>query len=90
MDYKVYYRIGNNIRCLRESFGLSQEELAFEIGIGKSAICQYETGTSIPVRDVLIKIAKYFHVTETDLLQNRQWTMKTLDRRMNFIIRFVI
>ena len=70
MDYKVYYRIGNNIRCLRESFGLSQEELAFEIGIGKSAICQYETGTSVPVRDVLIKIAKYFHVTETDLLQN--------------------
>lgn len=70
MDNKVYYKIGNNIKCLRESFGLSQEELALEIGIGKSAICQYETGTSIPVRDVLIKIAEYFHVTETDLLQN--------------------
>ena len=51
MDNKVYYKIGNNIKSLRESFGLSQEELALEIGIGKSAICQYESvlGTHLPL-----------------------------------------
>lgn len=78
MDNKVYYKIGNNIKSLRESFGLSQEELALEIGIGKSAICQYEMGSSIPVRDILIKIAKYFRITETELLQNDYSNLKKM------------
>lgn len=75
---RMYYKLGNNIKCLRESFDLSQEELAFEVGIGKSAVSQYETGASIPARDILLKIAKYFHVTETDLLQNDYTHLKKM------------
>lgn len=70
MESKFYYKIGNNIRCLREAFDLTQEELANGIGVVKHAVSQYETGASIPKKDILIKIAKFFHITETELLQN--------------------
>ena len=68
MENKLYYKIGANIRGLRTAFGLSQEELALEIGISKQAVSKYEMGDGIPERDHLIKIAKYFKITENEFL----------------------
>lgn len=63
-----YYNLGNNIRCLRELFEETEEQLAFSIGVGATAISNYELGEREPERDRLISIAKHFGVTLDSLL----------------------
>lgn len=55
------------IKKLRESRGLSQEQLAKIIGVDRTTIVKYETGASRPTR-YLKKIAHYFDVTTDYLL----------------------
>lgn len=57
------------IKHLRESRGLSQEQLADNLGVDRTTIVKYETGASKPTRN-LQKIADYFHVS-TDYLLGR-------------------
>ena len=67
-EISVMEKFGKNLRGLRKSFGETQLELAFAIGVGDSTISQYESGKQMPERDTLIKIAKHYHITEDGLL----------------------
>ncbi len=59
--------LGNRVKMLRTSKGLTQAELGKRLGITKSVISAYEMGTRYPSYSVLIKIAAFFSVT-TDFL----------------------
>ncbi|MHA7964334.1 helix-turn-helix domain-containing protein [Paenibacillus sp. CAU 1782] len=50
-------KIGDNIRALRKSSGLSQEQLALRADINASYMGQVERGEKNPTIDVLSKIA---------------------------------
>ena len=50
--------IAKKLKELRESRGLSQEQLAKIIGVDRTTIVKYETGASRPTR-YLKKIAHY-------------------------------
>lgn len=67
-EEKIYYNLGGNIRGLRMTYGESQSELAEVINKTKAAVSNYELGERIPERDVLIKIAKHYRVTENQLI----------------------
>ncbi len=56
------------IRDLRKQKGLTQTDLAQILGVGKSAVSNYETGYSIPDIETLKTIAQYFGVTTDYLL----------------------
>lgn len=59
---------GIKLKELRESFGDSQKDLAFEIGIGQATIQNYEQGrNNIPFYAVY-KIATYYGLTLDELL----------------------
>ena len=60
--------IAEKIRFLRKSRGLKQIQLAEIVGVGASAISNYEKGVSQPEKRVLIKMAEYFEVTIDYLL----------------------
>lgn len=47
---------GEQLRRRREELGLSREELAKRLGVGKTAIGNYETGVSTPKEDVLLRL----------------------------------
>jgi transcriptional regulator with XRE-family HTH domain len=51
-------KIGKNIFTLRQSKGLSREELAFRIGICQQQLFKYETGANRITVDRLINIAE--------------------------------
>ena len=60
--------IGKYICKRREELGMSQEQLAKLLGVGKSAICNYEKDVSSPKESVMIKLfealqcdANYFY-----------------------------
>lgn len=61
--------LGQNIRYLRKSKGLTQEEFAVSIGdITRRAVCNWEAGRREPELSNLIIIAKFFDVTLDDLV----------------------
>jgi transcriptional regulator with XRE-family HTH domain len=53
---------------LRKSKGLTQEELAKELYVSRTAISKWESGRGYPSIDSLKQIADYFSVTIDDLL----------------------
>ncbi len=60
MDAKV---IGQRIRHMRKERHMRQEDLANELGVRKTTISNYETGYSIPKREVLGRISRFFGVS---------------------------
>lgn len=52
------------IKNIRDSLGLSQEEFARQIGIGRSALSQIETGRTNPSEQTLMLVCDKFHVNE--------------------------
>lgn len=50
------------IKGLRKAAGMTQKELADAIGIDRSSIGKYETGTQ-PSSEVLMKLASFFNVS---------------------------
>lgn len=59
---------GNRIKELRVASHLTQTQLANRLGVSKSTICYYENEDRYPSHDILVKIARLFHVTTDYLL----------------------
>ena len=59
--------LGEKLKMLRASRGLSQEQLAAELDVSRQAISKWECGDSTPDLDKLRTICTYFGVT-TDYL----------------------
>ena len=78
MSSKEYYKLPSNIRGLRKAFGESITDLALAIGVGNTAVSNYELGERIPDRDVLKRIAKHFHITEDELVHGDYSNMKPM------------
>lgn len=58
---------GTILKKLRIQSNLTQKQLAERIGVTKSVVSYYESQERYPSPDILVKIAKVFHVT-TDFL----------------------
>ena len=52
-----------NLRKLRESLGMKQEEFGASVGVKKTTYSNYETGKTQPMSDFWIAVAQKYHVT---------------------------
>lgn len=64
--------IASNLRCHRESRGLSLDQMAELTGVSKSMLRQIETGKSSPTIATLWKIANGLRISFTSLLCRQQ------------------
>lgn len=60
--------IGNNILTLRRKKGVTQEVLADFIGVTKTSVSKWETGTTMPDIQMLPLLASYFEVSVDELI----------------------
>lgn len=60
--------LGQRLRFLRHERKLTQEALGKILGVGKTAISQYEKGTRKPDADMLKRMAEFFNVSADFLL----------------------
>ena len=60
--------IANKIKQLRIQRGLSQIDLARQLGVSKSVVSAYENSVHLPPYDVLIQLARIFGVSTDYLL----------------------
>jgi transcriptional regulator with XRE-family HTH domain len=59
--------LGIRIRHLRETYRLSQKQLAEALSLSNVQLSRYELGSRTPDPDTIVKIAKFFNVS-TDFL----------------------
>ena len=60
--------LNENIKALRKSKGLSQEELAVRLNVVRQTISKWEQGLSVPDAAMLISIAEVFEAPVSTLL----------------------
>lgn len=60
--------IGKKLKALRIEKNLTQKQVADRIGLAISAVSSYESGNRYPSYDVLVKMARIFHVSTDYLL----------------------
>ena len=68
-----------NIKTLRKSKGLSQEELAIKLNVVRQTISKWEQGLSVPDAEMLIKLAEVLDTTVSTLLGEKVTESKVDD-----------
>ncbi len=76
---------GQQLRSLRESFGLTQAQLASKLDVSSSAIGMYEQGRREPDSAMLTKICTELNTT-TDYLLGFNKNKLNTDREVNEVI----
>lgn len=61
--------ISKYLRFLRKSNNFTQDDLANELGISRQAVSKWETGTTLPDLEVLLKLSKIYDITINDILE---------------------
>ncbi len=59
--------LGNNIKRIRKQIGLTQEELALQIGVTPQAVSRWENGTGMPDISLVVPLAKALNVSTDSL-----------------------
>jgi len=62
--------LGNNIRELRQTRGLNQEDVAKALGVSSPTYSSWERGRTEPSIDGLLSLARYFDVSVDRLLRS--------------------
>ena len=60
--------IADKIKALRESRGMTQAELARQLGITRSGVNAWEMGLSVPSTQYVVDLALFFNVSSDFLL----------------------
>lgn len=68
----VHMTLGEKIKSLREKKGITQEHLAEELQVSRSAIAKWESDNGMPDIDNLKRISNYFDVSIDTLVDNEQ------------------
>ena len=66
----VYKKLGSNIRAIRESRKISQEELAFKVSSARNYIGCIERAEKYPSLAIILDIAEALNCSPIDLFKN--------------------
>lgn len=82
--------LNENIKIIRKSRGLSQEELAIKLNVVRQTISKWETGLSVPDADMLISISEVFETPVSTLLgetivETRADDLKAISEKLEVI-----
>lgn len=70
--------LNENIKAIRKSKGLSQEELAVKLNVVRQTISKWENGLSVPDSDMLISISEALETPVSVFA----WRAMLLNRRL--------
>ncbi len=79
-----------NIKSIRKSKGLSQEELAIKLNVVRQTISKWEQGLSVPDAEMLISISEIFETPVSTLLgesisESKVDDLKTISEKLEVI-----
>lgn len=65
---KELFSLADKIKSLRENAGLTQAEVARQLGISRSGVNAWEMGLSVPSTQYIVELARNFNVSTDYLL----------------------
>lgn len=79
-----------NIKSIRKSKGLSQEELAIKLNVVRQTVSKWEQGLSVPDAEMLITISEIFETSVSTLLgenisESKVDDLKTISEKLEII-----
>ena len=82
--------LNENIRAIRKSKGLSQEELAIKLNVVRQTISKWEQGLSVPDSDMLLAISEALETPVSTLLgetvaETKAEDLKTISEKLEII-----
>lgn len=82
--------LNENIKTIRKSKGLSQEELAIKLNVVRQTISKWEQGLSVPDADMLISLSEVFETPVSTLLgetvaETRADDLKAISEKLEVI-----
>ena len=66
--HRPFAVVGDNLRSLREAIGKRNCDITRELGLGEGTWSKWESGERLPGGSNVQKLARYFCVTEADIL----------------------
>ena len=82
--------LNENIKAIRKSKGLSQEELAVKLNVVRQTVSKWEKGLSVPDSEMLITISDIFEIPVSTLLgeyiaTSREDELKVISEKLEII-----
>ena len=65
-------KVGAFLKGLRREKGITQEQLAEELGVSGRTISRWETGNNMPDISLLVEIAEYFDVSIPEIIKGER------------------
>ena len=65
-------KIGSFLQVLRKEKGLTQEQLAEEMGVARRTVSRWETGSNMPDLDILIELSDLYSVDLREILNGER------------------
>ena len=82
--------LNENIRSMRKSKGLSQEELAVKLNVVRQTVSKWEQGLSVPDSEMLVSLSEVFQTPVSALLgetvaESRADDLKVISEKLEVI-----
>lgn len=82
-------KFGDNLRSLRKSKKLSQENLAEKMRVSRQSVSKWETGDAYPEMNNILELCKIFHCRINDLVNDSIIDIDSLDEEIKMsVVKF--
>ena len=65
-------KVGAFLQTLRKEKGLTQEQLAEQVGVARRTVSRWETGSNLPDLDILLELADFYSVDLREILDGER------------------
>lgn len=82
-------KFGDNLKILRKSKKMSQEDLAEKVKVSRQSVSKWETGEAYPEMNNILELCKIFHCHINDLVNDSIIDMDSLDEEIKMsVVKF--
>lgn len=82
-------KFGDNLRNLRKSKKLSQEDLAEKMNVSRQSVSKWETGDAYPEINNILELCKIFHCHINNLVNDSIIDIDLLDEEIKMnVVKF--
>ena len=82
-------KFGDNLRKLRKSKNISQEDLAERVGVSRQSVSKWETGEAYPEMNNILELCKIFRCNIGELVNDNMIDLDSLDEDVKMsVVKF--
>ena len=82
-------KFSDNLKKIRKSKNISQEELAYKVGVSRQSVSKWETSEAYPEMNNILELCKIFRCNINDLVNDNMVDLDSLDEEVKMsVVKF--